>query len=103
MGMERLKARWGVQTTRELVIVFLVFSLAGTSILFVKQPLYQLLRVPDDASLWIKIPLVLCMYQVLLLAWGTALGQFRYFWEKEKKLGRLLTRPFLPRNPRESV
>ena len=45
MGIERLKARWGVQTTRELVIVFLVFSLAGTSILFVKGPLYQLLRV----------------------------------------------------------
>ena len=30
------------------------------------------------------------VYQVLLLAWGAVFGQFRFFWEKEKRLFRLL-------------
>ena len=101
MDLDRLKARWKVDTTLDLVIVFIVFSLAGSSILFVKQPLFRVLHLPPDVSLWIKIPLVICIYQVMLLAWGTVFGRFRYFWEKEKKLGRLLFGWMLPAKPAE--
>ena len=95
--IDRLKKRWGVSSTWHVIVILLVFSLAGSSILYVKDPLYRLLHVPPDASLWLKIPLMICVYQVLLLAWGTLFGQFRFFWEKEKKLGRLLFGWILPR------
>jgi hypothetical protein len=90
MGLDRLKARWKVDTTLDLVIVFTVFSLAGSSIMFVKRPLFHVLHIPPDVTLWIRIPMMVCIYQVMLVAWGTLFGRFRYFWEKEKKLGRFL-------------
>lgn len=94
--MEKLKARWGVTTHWELAIIFLVFSLAGSSILYVKRPMMRLLGIPPDVSLWIRIPLTIAIYQVTLLAWGTLFGHFRFFWEKEKKFMRLLVRAFFP-------
>ena len=94
--IERLKQRWGVSSTWHVIAILVVFSLAGSSILYVKQPIYHALGIPADASLWIRIPLIVLFYQVLLLIWGTVFGQFRFFWEKEKKLGRFLLRWMLP-------
>ena len=70
--------------------ILIVFSLAGSSILYVKQPIYHALGISPDATRWIRYPLIILFYQVLLLIWGTLFGQFRFFWEKEKKLGKLL-------------
>ena len=86
MPLEKLKQRWGVSSTWQVVAILLVFSLAGSSILWIRQPLYHLLHIPADASLWIRIPVTILVYQVLLLAWGTVFGHFRFFWAKEKKL-----------------
>ena len=97
MPLEKLKQRWGVANTGQVVVILFVFSLAGSSILFVKDPVYRLLRIPADASLWIKIPVTLLVYQVLLLAWGVVFGHFSFFWAKEKKLFRLLFGWMLPR------
>ena len=90
MPIDKLKQRWGVKSTWQVIVILIVFSLAGSSILCVKNPIYQVLHIPADATLWLKIPLMIMIYQVLLLAWGTLFGQFKFFWEKEKKLGRLL-------------
>lgn len=100
MPIEKLKQRWGVANTWQVVVILLVFSLAGSSILFVKGPLYRLLHIPADASLWIKIPITLMVYQVLLLAWGAIFGHFRFFWAKEKKLFRLLFGWMVPKKGR---
>lgn len=94
--MDRLKKRWGVASTRDVVVIFIVFSLAGSSILYVKRPLYRLLHVPSDLSLLVSLFLTIGIYQALLLAWGAVFGQFRFFWEKEKKLFRLLVRSVVP-------
>jgi hypothetical protein len=90
MALDKLKQRWGVAHTWQVVVILLVFSLAGSSILFVKGPLYRLLHLPPDASLWIKIPITLMIYQVLLLFWGGVFGHFGFFWAKEKKMFRFL-------------
>ncbi len=79
---------------KEVVIILVVFSLAGFSILYVKKPAYSALSMERDSPLWLKVLVALLIYQVLLLFYGTVLGQFRFFWEKEKRLGRLLIRPF---------
>ncbi len=92
--MRKIKERWGVESNWRLVVIMVVFSVAGSSILYVRAPVYRFLHLPPETSLWIKIPLTLLMYQVLLLAWGAVFGEFRFFWEKEKKLGRWLAKPF---------
>ena len=91
MSLERLRKRWGVPSIFQVVIILIVFSVTGMSILYVKRPVFSLLHIPQDLTLWLRIPLVVAIYQVLLLFWGAVFGQFSFFWEKEKRLGRLLT------------
>lgn len=96
--IDRLKERWGVTSTWQVAVIFIVFSLAGISILYVKDPTLDALGIPSDLTLWLKIPLVLILYQVLLLFWGALFGQFRFFWKKEKKIFRFLFGWALPGN-----
>ena len=91
MALEGLRKRWGVASTFQVIIILIVFSVTGFSILYVKRPVFSLLHIPQDLTLWLRIPLVVAIYQVLLLFWGAVFGQFSFFWEKEKRLGRLLT------------
>ena len=98
MVLERLKKRWGVTSGLQIVAIFLVFSLAGMSILWFRPPVYRLLRIDPDVSLWIKIPVCVLVYQVFLLVWGTVLGQFRFFWEKEKRMVTAITNLFIRRS-----
>jgi hypothetical protein len=88
MVFDKLKSRWGVDSDRRFIVILIVFSLSGSSILWVKTPIYSLLGISQEASLWVKVPVCILIYQVFLMAWGTVAGEFRFFWEKEKKLGR---------------
>ncbi len=85
--------KWGVQTHWEFFIICLTFSLAGMIIVFERKPLFHFLGI-DHTPLWFKIliyiPLVCPIYQMNLLIFGFLFGQFPFFWEKEKKLGRFL-------------
>jgi hypothetical protein len=48
--------------------------------------------------MWVKVPtyllLVFPTYQISLMIYGSLLGQFRFFWAKEKAMMRGMTRPF---------
>lgn len=91
---DKLKTRWGAQSTAQFLLIMLVFSAAGCGILWVKKPVYHLLHISGKTSLWIKIPLLFFIYQALLLLAGALAGQFCFFWAKEKKLFYWLTKPF---------
>lgn len=92
--IERMKSRWGVGPLG-LVGVLAAFSLAGSSLLFVGRPILAWV-LPQDAPLWLTVVgyllLMVPLYQVLLLMWGTLFGQFRFFWKRQKKVGRFLLR-----------
>ncbi len=93
---EFLKTRWGV-TGWGAVMILATFSLSGISVLKLAYPIVHLV-VPDDAPRWqyytIKLLIVVPIYEVLLLVWGTLLGQRRFFWLKLLQTGRFLARPF---------
>ena len=101
---DRLKARWGLQSNYQVVAVFLVFSLAGSMILPVRKFLFHLLQYNEQTPFWLKtitwLIIVFPTYQFFLLVFGSLLGQFRFFWEKEKKMAHwLLRRLHLGREP----
>lgn len=87
---EKLKLRWGVDSNAQMIVIFIVFALTGSSITLIRRPIFELLGVSSDTSLWISIPLyfviVLPAYSILLLIIGTIFGQFRFFWAFEKKM-----------------
>lgn len=86
----RMKERWGIHSNWGLMAILLAFSLAGSSVVWIRPIYWKLFGFTDETSMWIKVPtyiaLVFPTYQVMLLFFGTVLGQFRFFWEKEKKL-----------------
>ncbi|MBU0677178.1 MAG: hypothetical protein KJ626_03605 [Verrucomicrobia bacterium] len=98
MAFEKLKARWQVTSLFQVILIMLAFSLAGMSIVHFRRPVFRLLHLTAETSMWIKVPayilFVVPLYQVLLMFYGTVLGQFRFFWEKEKKMGRWIARQF---------
>ncbi len=91
---EKLKRKWGIKTELQFWIIMAVFSLAGSSVVFVRRPIFELLGVGEHTNIVLKFCLWLAVifpsYQVLLMVWGTLLGQFRFVWWFEKKMLRRL-------------
>ena len=92
--LEKLKSKWNVKSNFDFILIMLVFSLAGMSISFFRRPIFHYLGITAQTHWWIKalvyIPLIPPIYQLNLLIYGFLLGQFDFFWEKEKRLGRFL-------------
>ena len=69
--------------------MMMAFSLGGMTVVRLRQPLVSLI-LPDHAPGWVwwmtYIVLIVPMYQICLVFYGAILGQFRFFWEKEKKI-----------------
>lgn len=88
--IEKLKNRWGVSSVGQVLLILLTFACTGFSVLYLKEPLYRLAGITQQTSAWIRIPFylltVLPAYQILLLFYGFIFGQFRFFWNFEKKM-----------------
>ena len=88
----RMKSRWGVGPFGVLAILA-AFALAGSSVVRFGYPVMRWI-LPPDSPTWQRVVVWLLvifpMYHVLLLAWAALLGQFRFFWEREKRLVRRL-------------
>jgi len=96
---QRLKARWGVSTWG-FVAIMLAFALAGMTVLKIGSIIVNAI-VPDDSPKWlwwtVKVLIVLPVYEILLLSYGTLLGQRRFFVEKQRRALRVLAKPFRQR------
>ena len=80
---QKLKKRWGIESDWQVAIILLVFSITGFSFLFVSPWIEGLLGITDEDPFWLKavvfIIVLLPLYNILLLIWGTLLGQFKFF------------------------
>lgn len=99
--MEKLKKRWGISSTWQIILIILVFGITGSSSVYVGKPLLEFIGLdrmnfsPD--FLWgglmyyaLRLLLIFPIYQVLLVAYGWLFGQFEFFWNFEKTmLGRM--------------
>lgn len=101
--IERMKKKYNVRTTFELFIIMAVFSLAGMAIIWVRKPIFHLLGITTQTPFILKflawLAVVFPAYQINLLIFGFLLGQFPFFWEREKKFLRFLRRILLERGP----
>lgn len=96
--VDRLKSKWGIDSTFQIVVICIVFSLAGMSISLVRPLVWTLFGFGPDTPLWIRVPTYIVFifptYQVMLMVFGTLFGQFRFFWAKEKAMLRFFAKPF---------
>ena len=86
----RLKKKWGINSEMQFWVIMLMFSLAGSSCVFVRKPIFEMLNITSDTNpivwfcAWLMV--IFPAYQVLLMFWGTVLGQFQFAWWFEKKM-----------------
>ena len=89
--MNKLKERWNIKSNWQLIIIFIVFAITGSTAAYLSKPLTNLLGITkDNLSEWLYWPIRLFIifpaYQVLLVIIGAIFGQFTFFWEFEKKM-----------------
>lgn len=89
--MNKLKERWGVTSNFQIITILIVFAITGYSSLFIAKPLLELIGLQQETTNpWIyrplRILLIFPFYQVLIVFYGWLFGQFKFFWEFEKKM-----------------
>jgi hypothetical protein len=89
--IKKLEGKWVVQQRWEMIRIFIVFAITGSSSAFIGRPIFRLMGISKENLnpflyylLFIVISLV--FYQMLLVLFGWLFGQFRFFWEFEKKM-----------------
>ncbi|MBK6283718.1 MAG: diacylglyceryl transferase [Draconibacterium sp.] len=86
---EKLKKRWNIQSNFQVVIILVVFAITGSATVYAKKAVFDFIQITSETALWMKIPIyiivILAVYNFLLLVVGFLFGQFRFFWEFEKK------------------
>lgn len=86
--IDKLKDRWKLKSAGQVVIVLIVFACTGFTILFLKKPLLTLLAGDQGNSTLASVLyyiFILPLYNVVLLGYGFLFGQFKFFWEFEKR------------------
>jgi hypothetical protein len=88
--MEKLKQRWGIESNWAIVAILFVFAINGSFAAWVAKPITAFLGLsPETVSPWLYYPLrillIFPIYQTTLPLVGWLFGQFRFFWDFEKK------------------
>ena len=83
----KLERRWKVSRT-QVFIILLVFTCTGFTVMFLKRPIVGFFAEGGEKSLLFSVIyyiLILPIYNLILLVYGFIFGQFKFFWEFEKR------------------
>ncbi|WP_460219006.1 DUF6787 family protein [Psychroserpens sp. MEBiC05023] len=88
---KKLENKWVVTYRWEMIRIFIVFAITGSSSMFVGRPIIKLLGITKENLnpflYWVLFIIIgLIFYQILLVSFGWLFGQFKFFWEFEKKM-----------------
>jgi len=89
--MEKLKERWGIESNWQILIIFVVFAVTGSTASYIGKPILSFLNITPETFnsflYWtIRIIILFIMYQFLLVLFGWIFGQYKFFWNFEKKM-----------------
>lgn len=88
--MEKLKQRWGIESNWAILAILLVFSINGSFAALIGKPILSYLGISSDNTsgfLYVlyRFLLIFPIYQITLPIVGWLFGQFKFFWNFEKK------------------
>ncbi|WP_445955112.1 DUF6787 family protein [Yeosuana sp.] len=87
---KKLEKKWILTYKWEMIRVFIVFSVTGSLSIFVGRPIIKLIGITKEnlspVFYWtLFIIIAIIFYQILLVCIGWVFGQFKFFWDFEKK------------------
>lgn len=88
--MQKLKDRWGIESNIQVILIFIAFAINGSFAAWVAKPLTVFFGISVDLIspflYWpLRILLIFIVYQSTLPLVGFVFGQFKFFWNFEKK------------------
>jgi len=82
--LQKLQVRWNVNSVWQVVLILLVFTLTGSTVVYLKR-----FVTPLFGDVWwfdmLYYIAILPVYNLVLLVYGFIFGQGRYFLEFEKR------------------
>lgn len=86
---ENLKKKWKVDN-RQLVLILCTFAVTGTLTAYISRSITSWVGFTDE-TFWglkfiLRLSVLLFGYQVIILIVSFFFGQFRFFWNYEKKI-----------------
>ena len=97
--MKKLKERWGITSNFQIIIIFIVFAITGSTSAYISGPLTEYIIGDSNINSFFKIIIRILfltpIYQVLLLFFGFIFFQFNFFFKFVKKFLSFLGLGFL--------
>ena len=89
--MHKLKEKWGIKSSFQLILILMVFTINGSLSVFLAKPVLSFINIHKESThpllFWpIRIVLIFVIYQITLVIVGTLFGQKEFFWNMEKKM-----------------
>lgn len=101
--MDKLKKRWGIDSNWQIIMILIVFSINGSFATWVAEPVTNFFGLSSETTkpyflyITLRILLIFPIYQITLPIVGWLFGQFKFFWDFEKKmLRRIGFKKFFP-------
>jgi hypothetical protein len=86
--LEKLKNRWNLKSGWQVVLVLIVFTCTGFTVMLLKDPILSLIAAKEERS-WVFTTvyyiLIFPVYFVILLFYGFIFGQSKFFMGFVKK------------------
>lgn len=89
--MKKLMTRWNIEKPWQLLVIFFVFSITGSSSIAIGRPILKLIGITlENLNAFVYYPVFIVLsfifYQLFLVLYGWLFGQFEFFWAMEKKM-----------------
>lgn len=89
--MHKLKEKWGIKSSFQLILILMVFTINGSLSVFLAKPVMGFINIHKESThaliFWpLRIVLIFVIYQITLVIVGTLFGQKEFFWNMEKKM-----------------
>jgi hypothetical protein len=86
----KLKKKWKVESNTQLFLILCTFAVTGTCTAFISREITSWLGF-NDQTWWfwrflVRASVLVFGYQVIILLVSIVFGQFRFFWNYEKKI-----------------
>ena len=88
--LKKIIDKFQARSFKHLIIIFLVFALSGSASLLMSSSILIAINLRELINFYplyllVRIIFLIPIYQLVLIIIATLFGEFRYFWNFEKK------------------
>ena len=88
--LNKLVKKFQANSPKHLAIIFIIFALSGSGSLLISSPILSAINLKNLVTyyplyIFIRVLIIIPVYQITLIIVATFFGEFNYFWKFEKK------------------